>query len=100
MAQIPKHLQGILWSADIEKLDLIRDKQYIIHQILCYGRWEHLRWLFSIYPKSEIVSVFLDNPYKDYSFPRLNFVKNHLLNLKDHHVNEYHYVKNIPRDLR
>lgn len=97
---IPKTLQGILWSIDTSHLDLEKDKIYIIHQILSYGIMEHLQWLFKTYPKKEITNVFLNSPYKDYRISRFYFVKNYLLSLKNNSLNEKHYVKNIPRDIR
>src|SRR3989338_8947595 len=97
--KIPARMQGILWSADVKKLDLKRDRVYIIHQVLVYGRMEQLQWLYSTYPREEIAETFIANPYKDYRNARFHFVKDTLLQLEDHKVNEKFYVKNIPRDL-
>ncbi|MBM3208889.1 hypothetical protein FJZ40_01155 [Candidatus Shapirobacteria bacterium] len=98
--KIPKKLQGVLWSVDVNHLDLEKDKGYIIHQIFSYGRLEEIAWLFKIFPKAEIIKIFTTHPYKDYEASRFNFVKNYLLNLKNQQLDERHYVKNIPRDLR
>lgn len=98
--KIPKQLQSILWSADINNLDLGRDKGYIIHQIFSYGDLDDIRWLLKTYPKHLIKRVFINTPYKDYQASRFYFVKNYLLGLKNQDLDERHYVKNIPRDLR
>lgn len=97
---IPKNLQGVLWSMPVEDLDLQRNKNYIIHQILAYGTWENLKWLFKTYPKEEIGEVFLNHPEKDYTFPAFNFAKNILLNLNSMPVDQTLYVRSFPRNIR
>lgn len=96
---IPHSLQGVLWSADINKLDMEKDKGYIIHQILCYGALEEIRWLFQTYTEKEIVNTFISIPYKDYFPARFHYVKNIILNLEDQELDPRLYVKNIPRYL-
>ncbi|MBI2008098.1 hypothetical protein HYS82_00375 [Candidatus Amesbacteria bacterium] len=99
MSQIPVSLQPVLWSADVSRLDPVRDAPYIIHQTLSYGKMDDLRWIFTTYPKRQIADTFINHPYKDYRPSRFNFVKNYLLNLKNNPLDERHYVKNTPRDL-
>lgn len=48
--KLPKNLQAVLWSRNIENLDFQKSKNYIIHQILAYGTWEQIGWLFKTYP--------------------------------------------------
>lgn len=96
--KIPKRLQPILWSTDINHLDIETDKGYIIHQIFAYGILEDILWVFKTYPLQKIIKVFTTVPYKDYRAARFNFVKNFLLHLKNRELNDRLYVKNIPRD--
>lgn len=98
--KIPKNLQSVLWSVDINQLDLEKDKGYIIHQIFSYGKMDDILWLFKTYPRQEIIKIFTTHPFKDYEESRFYFVKNYLLDLKGQSLNEKLYVKNIPRDLR
>jgi hypothetical protein len=98
--KIPAKLQSLLWSANTNSLDIAKDKNYIIHQIFCYGSLNDFRWLFQTYAKSEIIDIFVNHPYKDYSPHRFNFVKNIILDLRSYHFNPRLYVKNIPRDIR
>jgi len=35
--KIPKFLQGVLWSVEVDDLDLQKDRAYIVNQILVYG---------------------------------------------------------------
>ena len=95
----PLSLQGILWSSDISKLDSVRDRTYIIHQILSHGRLEDIQWLFKVYSREEIAHEFLSKPYKSYRASRFHFVKTILLH-ETAPLNEAHYVANTPRDIR
>lgn len=96
---IPTNLQGILWSVNIAKLDLKRDKNYIINQVLAYGTWDHLKWLFSVYSKEEIKDVFVHNPAKDFVPASYNFVKNCLLKIPEN-LDPANYVRSLPRNIR
>lgn len=100
MAHPPKSLQGTLWSAEVDTMDLEKDKHYIIHQIFSHGSLEDMFWILRTYPRDSIRHVFTTVPYKDYRAPRFYFIKNFLLHLQDTPMNERRYVKNIPRDIR
>lgn len=93
----PKALQGVLWSCAVEKLDLEKDKAYIVNQILAFGVMEELRWLFKMYPKAVIADVFVNHPLKEYTRPAFNFAKNILLELEDKELPLYRYVRDLPR---
>ena len=97
---IPEKLQPILWSCDINQLDLERDKGYIIHQVLIYGAMDDLRWLMRVYNKEELIHVFLHAPYKNYPNYIYFFVKNYLLGLKDVSLDENQYVTSIHGSVR
>lgn len=99
MASVPTHLQHVLWSTDVNSLDTERDAGYIIHQIFSYGGLDDIRWVLKHYSQDFIKQIFLTQPYKDYRAARFFLIKDYLLGLKDHVMNEKHYVKNIPRDL-
>jgi hypothetical protein len=88
----PKKLQGVLWSCSVEKLDLEKDKAYIINQVLMFGGFEELRWLLSVYPKKTIRNVFINNPLKVYTRSGFNFIKNFVLGLKDLKLSPRNYV--------
>lgn len=92
---VPKKLQPILWSTDVKLLDIQRDKGYIIHQVLIYGTFEELQWLFLKYSKKEIIEVFINNPQKIYPRIIFHFIKNFILQLKDKKLSEGKYVTSI-----
>ncbi|KKQ01401.1 MAG: hypothetical protein US11_C0009G0013 [Candidatus Roizmanbacteria bacterium GW2011_GWA2_36_23] len=92
----PKNLQSVLWSVNIKNLNLEKDKYYIIHQILCFGRLEDISWLIKTYPKKIIIDVFMVS-FKNYSRSRFYFIKDAVLALKQWHPDERYYVKNTSR---
>ena len=96
--KLSKQLQSVLWSANTDNLDLEKDKYYIIHQILSYGRLADILWLLDNYPRKIINEVFMVS-FKDYARPRFYFVKDAVLGLKQWHPNEKYYVKNISRNI-
>lgn len=100
MSQIPKHLQGILWSVDINQLDLERDKSYIIHQILKYGSFANISWLFKTYSKQNIAQTFIEKPSKSYPKSVFYFIKNYVLSLGDKKLNENEYITSISGPIR
>lgn len=100
MAKVTKRFQGVLWSRDVSSLDKEKDKNYIIHQVLAYGTWEHLKWLFKTYKEEDIHDVFQKYPSKDYTEKSYNFVTNILLGIKKGEVDNKLYVKTYPRVIR
>ena len=96
MPTIPQSLQGVLWSRKIKNLDLKKDKNYIIHQVLAYGTWEDLKWLFKTYSRLQIKNIFLKYPAKDYKPVVFNFVTKILLGLKQY-PDLQKYVTTYPR---
>ena len=93
---VPRNLQAVLWSMSVNKLDLERNKNYIIHQILAYGRWEDIEWLFGVYKKEQIKEVFVKQPAKDYSPAGLKFVSKILLEV-DKNLDPNKYDRSTPR---
>lgn len=96
---IPSSLQGLLWSRRISSLDLKKDKNYIIHQVLTYGILEQIGWLEKVYTRNEIRKVFVNKPKKQYTNSSFNFVKNYLLGINQK-LSKNSYVKDLPRDTR
>jgi hypothetical protein len=71
--KILKKLQSVLWSYNVEDLDLKKDKEYIIAQVLNYGTWEDLKLLYKLYSEKEIKKV-VENPRRGLWFKNvLNF---------------------------
>jgi hypothetical protein len=58
---IPKFIQPYLWSYDLKKIDLKKDKERIITNILNLGDRKATKWLFKQYSKEEIKEI-IKNP--------------------------------------
>lgn len=100
MAHPPKNLQAILWSSDVNQLDIEKNKGYIIPQVFIYGTMDELRWLFQTYGRKALTRHFLNYPGKLYPKKVFHFVKNYLLRLSDKNVDEEDYVTSIYGPLR
>jgi len=73
MKKVPKQFQRVLWSYNINKMDLGEDKKEIITQVLNYGTWEDLKLLYKLYSEEEIKEV-VKNPRRGVWFKKvLNF---------------------------
>lgn len=71
--KVPKQFQRALWSYNINKMDLKKDKKEIITQVLNYGTWEDLKLLFKLYSEREIKEI-IKNPRRGVWFKKvLNF---------------------------
>ena len=93
---IPLTMQGLLWSKNIQNLDLENDKTYIVHQVLSYGDIADIRWLLEAYGKDEVAKTFQEFPKKLYQLAVFYFVKDILLELKDKALNPNEYVRVSP----
>lgn len=59
---IPDHVRPFLWSFDLSKIDLKKDKKRVITNVLNLGSKEATDWLFSVYDKDDIVET-IKNPF-------------------------------------
>jgi hypothetical protein len=64
---IPQFVAPFLWSYDVSRLDLARDKKRIILNVLNLGTKEATDWLFSVYPKDEIRNVVAESLYGEWN---------------------------------
>ncbi len=70
---IPKFVAPCLWFCNINKLDLHKDKQLIITQVLNYGDEKRMQWLYSVYSEKDIKNV-VSHPNRGLWFDKvLNF---------------------------
>ncbi|MBU2564557.1 hypothetical protein KKA23_03195 [Patescibacteria group bacterium] len=63
--KLPKFLESVLWSYDLKDIDIKKDKNLIIQQVLNHGTKKHLKWLFNNYSKKQIKDV-LKNPKRGF----------------------------------
>jgi len=70
---IPSFLQPFLWSYDIEKIDLSRDKKRIITNILNLGTAQATKWLFETYSTEDIKEALINPLPGEWNKKSLNF---------------------------
>ncbi|MBI4159720.1 hypothetical protein HY504_01005 [Candidatus Wolfebacteria bacterium] len=71
--QFPPIVAPFLWSYDLSRLDLIRDKKRIITNILNYGTKEATDWLFTIYSREDLKDAIRHPLPGEWSKKSLNF---------------------------
>ena len=52
--ELPAFFRPLLWSYDISRVDLQRDRKVIMVNTLNYGDLKHWRWLVSFYGADEV----------------------------------------------
>ncbi|KKU92824.1 hypothetical protein A3H89_01005 [Candidatus Amesbacteria bacterium RIFCSPLOWO2_02_FULL_48_11] len=94
---IPQSLQGVLWSKRVRNLDLEKDEQYVINQILAYGGLEDIKWAKEHYGWEKLKRVFVEKPLKVYLPRTFHFVKKILFDLSDNVTPREKYDQTLPR---
>ena len=54
---MPEELKKYFWDTQFEKLDIIKNKKYIISRLYCYGDLKEIKWINDTYSKEEIKEV-------------------------------------------
>ena len=57
MNQSIQDLKPFFWDVDIEKIDLQKNRDYLIERILELGDGAAVKWLFSTYPLADIKRI-------------------------------------------
>jgi len=88
---LPKSFQRSLYSYNIRKMDIEKDKEVIITHILNYGTWDDVKLLFRIYPEEDIKKV-IKYPRRGVWFEK---VLNFWIKMSDIKLNKEVYQKAI-----
>ena len=70
---IPKAVKAVLWSYDINKIDLKTHEKLIIAQVLNFGDKQSTDWLFRYYGKGEVIRVAQSIPAGQWNKKSLTF---------------------------
>lgn len=54
MMSLPVHLRKYFWEVEFEKIDLERNRAYVLQRILEYGDEEAVVWMWEQFKKAEI----------------------------------------------
>ena len=84
--------KGLFWDVVWRKLDLEKNKYFIIHRVLCYGSMDEIRLLFKIYSRNTIKKEFL-KPSPGMYYPETLALCQFILGLRK--INERKYLKNL-----
>lgn len=68
-----QNVKATLWSYDTNKLDLDKDKQVIIRQVLNWGDEKAVKWLFKYYDRKIIKQIAQSIPLGNWDKKSLNF---------------------------
>jgi DNA binding domain, excisionase family len=55
--QVRPDLAPLLWDVDPDRIDEVRDADFLIVRILTAGRPEHVSWMFRTYPRAKIERI-------------------------------------------
>ena len=61
-ARVPETLHPLLWSYDLDRIDVSRHQKTIIIQVVNYGTLAHWRWLRDTYGRERVREVLEDVP--------------------------------------
>lgn len=75
MKKVPLSFKPFLWSYDFDKLDLEKNKQTIIMQILYFGNIKQWRELFHIYGYDQVKNIFKNSRPDEWQYKAINFWK-------------------------
>ncbi len=51
---MPEELKKYFWDTKFEKLDIRKNKRYIISRLYCYGDLKAIKWIKETYSKEDI----------------------------------------------
>ena len=54
---MPTELKKYFWDTEFEKLDLEKNKRYIISRLYCYGDLKAIKWIKQTYTNKDIKEV-------------------------------------------
>jgi len=80
---LPKNFKTLLWSYDISRLDVERDKNRIIINTINYGDLSHWRWLVEMYSAQEIKKIIETTPVSEFRPQALKLISL-LLGISEH----------------
>jgi len=55
--KIPSYLKKYFWDTDFSKLDLQKNRSYILSRIFEYGDTNAVKWAFRNFPEQDIIKI-------------------------------------------
>lgn len=54
MGAFPASVERLLWDVDAARLDIHRDRAFIMERVMSRGTWEAMKWLRSAYAPEDL----------------------------------------------
>lgn len=70
-AKIPSKFHNLFWDVDVDKLNSLNHKRFIVERVLEKGNFASIKWLFQSYNLSEISDIITGT--SNLSTPTVNF---------------------------
>ena len=67
--KIPDSVRACLWFANLDLLDLEREREIVISSILNRGTWSAVRWLCQFYGEEKVRKT-ISHPKRGFWFPQ------------------------------
>lgn len=71
--KVPSFLKPYLWSYDMNKIDIKKDKKILVNAVLNWGDEKSVKWLFKCYGKKKVIAVSNAMPRGQWDKKSLNF---------------------------
>ena len=71
MKSLPKFLKKYFWDVEPEKINLKKNKVYVLRRILNYGDGKAVAWMYNNFKKSEIKNILCG--FRGYSQKSANY---------------------------
>ena len=71
--KIPQFIKPYLWSYDINKIDIEKDKKLLVSAVLNWGDERSIKWLFKCYGKKKVIMISNSTPKGQWDKKSLNF---------------------------
>ena len=72
-SQFPDPVKAVLWSYDLDKIDVEAHKERIITNVLNLGTHKAVVWLFATYPREQIAAMVARPRSGEWNRKSLNF---------------------------
>ena len=72
--RLPEFFLPLLWAYDFSFIDLERDRQRIIINIINYGQWKHWQWIVNYYGEKSIKQFIENTPISEFRSRALKLV--------------------------
>lgn len=89
---MPNFLKECFWDTNINTLDIIKNKQFIISRIFSFGNDTAVKWMLKTYTREDIIETARNS--RNFTLKTARFLKN-VYNLKEEEMMFFINAKNM-----